>query len=68
MDQASNYTEEIPGKLDWKTGFIQRAGSITMFFCFFIHEIGWKIQGIGWNIQEIGWDLREMRQLKDATG
>jgi len=39
-----------------------------MFFCFFIHEIGWNIQEIGWNIQGIGWDLHEMRQLKDATG
>jgi len=117
MDQASNYTEEIPGKLDWKTGFIQQAGSslvlslagwskaggqwdqwssdstkktarnlvcrrncrdatcVTMFFCFFIHEIGWKIQGIGWKIQEIGWNIHEIgwdncetRQLKDATG
>jgi hypothetical protein len=27
MNQASNYTEEIHGKLDWKTGFIQQAGS-----------------------------------------
>ena len=110
MNQASNYTEEIHGKLDWKTGFIQQAGSrlvlslagwskaggqwdqwssdstkktarnlvcgrncrdttcVTMFFCFFIYEIGWEIHEIGWKIQEIGWDNCETRQLKDATG
>jgi hypothetical protein len=39
-----------------------------MFFCFFIHEIGWKIQGIGWKIHEIGWDNCETQQLKDAPG
>jgi hypothetical protein len=39
-----------------------------MFFCFFIHEIGWEIHEIGWKIQEIGWDNCETRQLKDATG
>jgi hypothetical protein len=39
-----------------------------MFFCFFIHEIGWNIQEIGWNIHEIGWDNCETRQLKDAPG
>jgi hypothetical protein len=31
MDETSNYTEEIHGKLDWKTGFIQRAGSSSVF-------------------------------------
>jgi hypothetical protein len=31
MEETSNYTEEMHGKSDWKTGFIQRSGSSSLF-------------------------------------